>query len=324
MSLPFDPALLDARTTGLAVLLAWGLYLFVTGQPLGRPKPDLAERLDRLDVEHRLRLEGGRRARKQLFRYRWLEGMLRPIVEDVGGGLRGLFDRFGLGDGDALERKLSVVRPGVGPREFWGEKALTGIALAVLFPVMNAVGVKPLGSWPLWVSLAAFAVGFILPDLQLNARLKRRRTDMVMELPAVIDMLTITASAGLGIEQALDVVARESQGLVADEFVRVHREMVLGQRTFNEALEAMADRSLMPELQAFVSQLRSAHEQGLPLTDALSAQAESVRERKRVRIIEQGGKAQVRMVLPVALFILPVFFAIMLWPAVVETLNFGG
>ena len=100
--------------------------------------------------------------------------------------------------------------------------------------------------------------------------------------------------------------------------------MALGGRSLIEALEAMAERNAVPELTRVVGQLRAAHEQGLPLAQTLAAQAEALRERKRLRIVEEGGKASVRMVLPVALFILPVLFVVLLWPAAEELTRLGG
>jgi tight adherence protein C len=86
----------------------------------------------------------------------------------------------------------------------------------------------------------------------------------------------------------------------------------------------LAARNAVPELTSLVSQLRSAYEQGIPLSQALAAQAEALREQKRLRIVEEGGKATVRMILPVALFILPVLFVVLLVPAAIELMQLGG
>jgi len=80
----------------------------------------------------------------------------------------------------------------------------------------------------------------------------------------------------------------------------------------------------VPELWSLASQLRAAHEQGLPLVHTLAVQADTVREAKRLRIVEEGGKATVRMVLPVAVLILPVLFVVILYPAGMQLLNLGG
>jgi len=146
----------------------------------------------------------------------------------------------------------------------------------------------------------------------------------LMELPILLDMLTIAASAGLALEQALGVVARQSRGAIALELQQVVREMALGQRSVVEALGSMAERNGVPELTTFAGQLRAAHEQGIPLVQTLSTQAEALRERKRLRIVEEGGKASVHMILPVALFILPVLFVVLLLPAAVEMMHLGG
>jgi tight adherence protein C len=145
-----------------------------------------------------------------------------------------------------------------------------------------------------------------------------------MELPTILDLLTIACSAGLSLEQALALVARESRGVVAREIQRAVREMALGQMSLAEALDALGERNAIPELTQVASQLRAAYQQGLPLAQSLSVQADALRERKRTRIVEQGGKAMVQMVIPVAVFILPVLFVVLLVPAAVELLHLGG
>jgi hypothetical protein len=52
--------------------------------------------------------------------------------------------------------------------------------------------------------------------------------------------------------------------------------------------------------------------------------AATVRERQRVRLLEEGGKSTVRMLFPVALFIFPVFLVVLLYPAGVALLGIGG
>ncbi len=325
-ALPFhvDPSAFELRVLIWPLLFGLGAYLLLTAQPIGRPKPDLAERLRRLDVDERIRMELERRDVRPIFASLLLESMLRPVVEDLGRLLRATLGRFGVFGGQELERKLQVARPGVEPIQFLGEKAIAGLIGLGVCPLMNALGIVPFGVWPVWLWLVGFIAGFLLPDAELDRRLAARRTRAVMELPILLDMLTIATSAGLALEQALGLVARQSQGTVARELQHAVREMALGQRSVVEALGAMAERNAVPELTAVVGQLRAAHEQGIPLVQTLSAQAEALREQKRLRIVEEGGKASVRMILPVALFILPVLFVVLLVPAAVELLRLGG
>jgi tight adherence protein C len=322
--LPLDPSAFQARVLLWPLLFGLGAYLLLTAQPLGRPKPDLAERLRRLDVDERIKLELGRRAARPLFASRLLEVMLRPVLDDLGRLVRAALARVGLAAGRELERRLRVARPGVEPAQFFGEKVVSGLIGLALFPLMNWLGIHPFGPWAVWTWAAGFLVGFLAPDWQLEQTLAVRRTRCLMELPTMLDMLTIATSAGLALEQALVQVARQSAGTVAQELRHVSREMALGQRSLVEALEAMAERNAVPELTSFASQVRAAHEQGIPLVQTLSVQAEALREQKRLRIVEEGGKATVRMILPVALFILPVLFVVLLAPAAIELMRLGG
>ncbi|HEX8969395.1 MAG TPA: type II secretion system F family protein [Chloroflexota bacterium] len=317
---------LDARVFVLPLLLGLGLYLVLTAQPLGRPRPDLGERLRRLDVDERIRAaELGRHVGRPLFTSRLLENMLRPVVDDVGRGLRNILLRLGLAGGRELETRLRVVRPGVEVVQFTGEKVAAGLIVALTFPLMNVLRFQPFGPWPVWVWLVSFGLGFVLPDWDLERRVARRRGLVLMELPTVLDLLTLATSAGMALEQALEEVSRQSEGVVARELRVIVRELALGQwRSLPEGLKALSERLGAPEVDHIVARIGAAYEQGLPLGHALPAHAQALRERQRLHIVEEGGKATVRMLLPVAVLILPVLFVVVLVPAVVELTRLGG
>ena len=173
---------------------AAGLYLLVSALPPFRPKPDLAERLDRLDVERRLRLGAAPLARPY-FRSRLLEALLRPMLESLGAAGSRLAARLGY-RAATTARDLGAVRPGVDPGQFMAEKVGAALLFGALGPLMNAVGADPFGPWPLWSWLAGAVAGFYAPDWDLARRVTRRRARIVAELPAVLDNLTLALSAG--------------------------------------------------------------------------------------------------------------------------------
>jgi tight adherence protein C len=316
----------DVRVLVLPVLLGAGVYLMLTAVSFGRPRPDLGYRLRQLDVDERIRLaELGRRTSRPLFSSRWLESMLRPIVEDLGRGLRSVLLRLGLAGGRELEQRLGMARPGIDVTQFMGEKVAVGIIVAVTFPLMNVLHMQPFGPWPVWLWLIGFGVGCLLPDWDLDRRVAQRHGLVLMEMPALLDMLTLATSAGMALEQALEEVAAGSEGVVARELRVVTRELALGQcRNLPEALAALAERLGTPEVHHILGRMSAAYEQGLPLGQALQAQAEVLRERQRLHIVEEGGKAAVRMLLPVALLILPALFVVVLVPAAAELTQLGG
>jgi len=321
-----DVRALDARVIVWPLLFGLGSYLLVLSTPWARPKPDLGQLLRLLDVDERLEDDdrGGGESRP-LFASRMLESMLRPVIDDAGRFLRAILVPLGLAGGQALEQRLRMARPGVEPVQFFGEKIAGGVILEAVFPLLNVLRIHPLGPWPVWVWLVGFLVGYLLPDWDLQRRAATRRGLVLMELPTILDMLTVATSAGMALEQAIEEVARHSEGLVARELRLLVRELALGQRrTLDEALRAVADRLGLAEFDRVIGRMGAAYEQGLPLAQALAAQAQALREQQRLHIVEEGGKATVRMLLPVAILILPALFVVVLVPAAAELTRLGG
>lgn len=320
------PQGLDPRAVLWPLLLGLGLYLVLSAQPLGRPKPDLGERLRRLDVDERMRrADADRRQVRPLFASRLLEAMLRPVIEDAGRLARTVLRRLGISTGHELDQRLAVTRPGVDIVQFLGEKMASGLVIGATLPLMNLVHIAPFGPWPVWTWLIGFGIGFLLPDWDLDRRYAQRRGSVLMELPTVLEMLTLATSAGMALEQAIEEVARQSEGVVAGELRLVVRELALGQRqSLQDALQAMANRLGVRDVEHIVARVAAAHEQGLPLAPALAAHAQALRERQRLHVAEEGGKASVRMLLPVALLILPALFVVVLVPAASELTRLGS
>lgn len=301
--------------------LGGGLWLLVMGQPIGRPRPDLALRLHRLSAQGRMELDEAR-SRAPMFSSRILERALRPVLDDAGTALGRLLQRLGIETGD-LDRRLALVSPGMTPGQFRGQQLATAAVLGAVFPLMNLVGLVPLGAWPVWVWIAGAAAGLAAPSWQLRARLERRRARAAAEMPAVLDLFALGASAGLSPEQALAEAGRQLGGVLGDGLREVVRETGLGNAGYADGLAELAEREEIPELRSLADAWRLSHEQGTPLAPAMLALAETARDRERTRLLEEGGKAAVRMLFPVGLFIFPVFLVVLLYPAGVELLGLG-
>jgi tight adherence protein C len=300
-----------------------GLCLIVAAQPIGRPRLDLTLRLRAMSSQGRTELEtGARRQGKRVFKSPLLEQLLRPLLEDVGGQVGRILARFGIASGN-VEQRLTLAWPGVTPPQFYGQKLASGLLFLALFPFMNVAAIQPFGPWPVWLWLGGFAAGFAMPDWMLQGRLERRRTAVLMELPTALDLLAIAASAGMSPEQAIVEASRQMGGTLGEGLRGVVQEAGLGTATHAEGLRALAEREGVSELVSVADAWQSALEQGLPLGHAMLALAENVRDKKRARLLEEGGKSTVRMLFPVATFIFPVFLVILLYPAGSELLGLG-
>ncbi len=308
----------------LSGALGCGLLLLVTWQPLGRPRPELSSRLDRLSAEGRLALDerasapGG-----PMFRQPLLERALRPLLEDAGRLIESLLSRAGI-EVSGLEARLQRASPGMTARQFRGQQLATAAVAGLALPAMNMLGVHPLGPWPVWLWLLAAGCGFAAPSWELASRLRRRRRAILEEIPVTLDLFVIAASAGLSPEQSLVEASRRLDGVLGEALREVVREAGLGTAGDAEGLAQLAAREQVSELRSLASAWTLAHQQGLPLAPSLLSLAETVRDRRRAALVEAGGRASVRMLFPVALFIFPVFLVVLLYPAGVELLGLGG
>ena len=296
----------------------------LVGQPLGRPRPELVARLRRLSVRGRMELEErAERTGSSMFSSPLLERVLRPLLDDAGEAIGRLLRRLGIETGD-LDRRLALGWPGMHAAQFRGQQLATGAVAMLAFPAMNLFGVQPLGAWPVWLWVGGFVAGFAAPSWQLNARIRRRRAAVQAELPVTLDLFVIAASAGLSPEQALVEAGRQLDGVLGDGLRAVVREAGLGTAGYADGLQVLAEREGVPELRSLADAWRRSHAQGLPLAPAMLALSETVRDRRRAQLLEEGGKAAVRMLFPVALFIFPVFLVVLLYPAGVQLLGLGS
>jgi tight adherence protein C len=164
---------------------------------------------------------------------------------------------------------------------------------------------------------AGAALGFFLPDVLLYNAGLRRQQQLAASLPEALDLLTICVEAGLGFDAALAQVTRNLNGPLAQEFARILQEMQIG-KSRAEAMRALAERTSVPELRAFVSALSQSAELGIPVGHVLREQAKEMRVRRRQRAEEQAQKVPVKITFPLIGCLFPALFIIVLGAGVIE------
>jgi len=152
--------------------------------------------------------------------------------------------------------------------------------------------------------------------LLYNMGLKRQER-ILTALPDALDMLTVCVEAGLGFDSALAQVARNTRGPLAEEFARALQEMQIGLSRV-QALRAVADRSTVPELRAFVSSLVQASELGVPVARVLREQTGEMRVRRRQRAEEKAQKVPVKIMFPVVTCLFPALLVVIIGPGVIS------
>jgi tight adherence protein C len=166
--------------------------------------------------------------------------------------------------------------------------------------------------------------GFFSPTFYLYQRAYDRSARLLRELPDAIDLLTISVESGLGFDAALQQVAHNTEGALADEFSRVLREMQIGSSR-SESLRALADRTNVGELRSFVGSMVQADAFGIPIANVLRVQSSEMRVKRRQRAEEKAQQVPVKMTIPLIFCILPSLFIVIMGPAVLQVMDsFSG
>jgi len=159
----------------------------------------------------------------------------------------------------------------------------------------------------IWLGLVLAVVGAVLPRLLLNARIQRRTTTFLSQLPDTLQLLAGSLQAGYGFLQALDTVAKEAVAPTSTEFARVLSEARLG-RPIDEALDGMAERVGGEDFKWVVLAINIQRQVGGNLAQLLTTVANTLREREQVRrqikVLSAEGRlsAYILVALPFVLF----------------------
>lgn len=172
--------------------------------------------------------------------------------------------------------------------------------------------------------LIPMAIGFVLPEMWLNARIKKRSNLVLKDLPLVIDLLNICVGAGLDFMVAVNRVIQDFRPcLLIEELKGVAREIQMGSSR-RDALKNMASHINNPEINSFVRTLLQADRIGTPISEALKMQSEEIRVRWFQRGEEMALKAPIKLLLPLMLFILPVVLIIVAGPILIQFTRGGS
>lgn len=243
-----------------------------------------------------------------------LERLLAPVLRD---GVRAV-ERWG---SPTAELRLRLTRAGSATtveqfrteQVLWGLAGLgVGVALSVLLSATRGSSVLALTVLMAVCALAGVAVR----DWLLTRAIQQRQQRLLAELPTVAELLALAVSAGEGALGALERVTRTTHGVMAQELATTLSHARTG-TPLPQALQQMGDRSGLAALRRFADGIATAVERGTPLADVLRAQATDVRAEGRRALMEEGGKREIAMLVPVVFLILPVTVVFAVYPGLV-------
>ena len=187
--------------------------------------------------------------------------------------------------------------------------AVLGVALGLLLGGGRASAAVPV----VLLAVVGFGLGLVARDQLLTQQARRREQRMLMEFPTVAELLALAVAAGEGAVGALERVCRLSRGELSTELGRCLADARAG-ANLPTALQGLADRTGLKSLARFVDGIVVAVERGTPLADVLRAQAQDVREDGRRQLMEEGGRKEIAMMIPVVFLVLPITVLFAVYP----------
>ncbi len=148
-------------------------------------------------------------------------------------------------------------------------------------------------------------------------RAAQRRHQIERSLPELLDLLVLCVEAGYPLEQALAKIGQELSGhhpLLTHELKALSLELTAGSGRAR-ALQQMALRVGSDALNGLVSLLIQSERFGTRVSDALVAQAEHVRTRRRRMLEKKAAVMGLKLLFPLIFCIFPALLVVLVGPA---------
>lgn len=221
---------------------------------------------------------------------------------------------------ERIRRKLDLAG---NPPGWTVDRVLSGKVLGAVIGLFAGLAFQLMLGSPMMRIIAVIGVtvvGFFAPNLYLYQRAHERAERLQRDLPDAIDLLTISVESGLGFDAAVQQVARNTEGPLAEEFSRVLREMQIGQGRA-DALRALGERTNVGDVRTFVGAMVQADSFGIPIAQVLRVQSAEMRVKRRQRAEAKAQQVPVKITIPLIFCILPTLFIAVMGPAVLSILD---
>ena len=199
------------------------------------------------------------------------------------------------------------------------------VLICIALGIAGVVGAIITGAPPLAIPASGIIAGAGLPKFVLGRMAGRRQNEFTKHFAEAIDVITRGIRSGLPVGECLNVIAREFEGPVGEEFTMVVEGQRLGM-TLEEILARALKRIPTAEFKFFAIVLQIQKQTGGNLADTLENLSEVLRSRKRIKdkikALSSEAKASASIIASLPFFVLGMLSLVN--PAYVATLFTDG
>jgi tight adherence protein B len=194
------------------------------------------------------------------------------------------------GIADGISEKILQAGLEFSVNVYWVGSLCVGILIALAYLVM----LKPVGLSAFVGVTAAFLVGALgVPDFVLKTMAKRRQKKFTEDFPEAVDLIVRGVRSGLPVNECFNVVAREFDAPLGEEFRLIVEGQNLG-LTLDNLMERGLKRVPTSEYKFFAIVTQIQKQTGGNLGDTLSNLSSVLRERKRMKAKVQSMSSEAK------------------------------
>ena len=206
---------------------------------------------------------------------------------------------------------------------FQASRVIAVVVLVILALIFRSY-ITSNGILAIVIPIGAGLLGFFGPSLYLDHLVSARHERIRMSLPDALDLMVVSVEAGLGLDMAIQYVARElvvTHPDISQELQLVNLEIRAGKRRV-EALRNLAERTGEAELRKLVAILIQTERFGTSIADSLRTHSDFMRVRRRQEAEERANKVGVKLVFPIFFFILPAMLVVSAGPGLLQVFKY--
>ncbi len=244
--------------------------------------------------------------------------------------MKSVVERFNLSSWLGTEKAKTQLsragfRGGQGEVSFLFFRLVTPIAmffLAALYIFVIIQWDKP-AFMRIGACVAAAYVGIKIPEFFLSNLIQKRQQSITRAYPNALDLLLICVESGMSIEHAFRKVSQE----IGSESIPLAEEMALVTAELSylpdrrQAYENLGQRSGLESVRSLTTVLIQAERYGTPLGTALRVLAQESRDMRMNEAEKKAAALPPKLTVPMIVFNLPVLFAVILVPALIQVFH---
>ncbi len=205
---------------------------------------------------------------------------------------------------------------------FMGARFFMGGAFFFLYSFLALAGPGAKGQG-MTFAIVLGLLGFMMPTIWLNRRIRKRQVAINQSLPDSMDLLIICVEAGQGLDQAMMRVGQEmeySDPVFSRELHIMNIELRTG-KSRADALRNLYARSGVEDPKSFAAMLIQADRYGVSVADSLRVFSKTLRTKRKLAAEEAAAKTTLKIAFPLVLLIFPALLLIILSPAIIQVMG---